>query len=196
MAVYWVAWAIGFSYRAALDPGTGFVASFLGYSFGVGLCEEVCKALPLIWYYRNSAEAGWREARRWGFASGVGFGVAEGIMYSGDYYNGLAPVGIYVVRFVSCVALHAVWSTAAALFIHKHQTLIQEDIGWQDFLPRVVFLVGIPMVLHGLYDTALKKDMNALALVAALASFAWLAYCVETADRVTGGKRRRSARYA
>jgi len=37
---------------------------------------------------------------------------------------------------------------------------------------------GIPMVLHGLYDTLLKREMNAWALVAAVASFAWLAFLV------------------
>ena len=35
------------------------------------------------------------------------------------------------------------------------------------------------MVLHGLYDTLLKKDMNVWALVIALASFAWLAFQIE-----------------
>jgi RsiW-degrading membrane proteinase PrsW (M82 family) len=39
---------IGFSYQAALDPANGFFLSFLGYTFGVGFCEEVVKALPLL----------------------------------------------------------------------------------------------------------------------------------------------------
>jgi hypothetical protein len=34
----------------------------------------------------------------------------------------------------------------------------------------------VPMVLHGLYDTLLKKEMNAWALIPALLSFAFLAY--------------------
>lgn len=181
LVLFWIAWAIGFSYRAAIDQSMGFVPSFLGFTFGVGLCEEVCKALPLIWYYRTYGNAGWREARSWGFASGVGFGVVEGIMYSADQYNGIATGSIYLVRFVSCVALHAVWSTAAALFISKYRTLIQDDIDWYEYIPRVIFLVAVPMVLHGLYDTALKKDLNALALVVALVSFGWLVWCVERA---------------
>jgi hypothetical protein len=32
------------------------------------------------------------------------------------------------------------------------------------------------MVLHGLYDTLLKKEMNALALAVAVVSFLYLAY--------------------
>jgi hypothetical protein len=37
------------------------------------------------------------------------------------------------------------------------------------------------MILHGMYDTFLKKDMNVLALLTAFASFAWLAWNVEHA---------------
>jgi hypothetical protein len=44
----------------------------------------------------------------WGMASGIGFGIAEGIMYSGRYYNGVAGADIHYVRFLSCVALHAI----------------------------------------------------------------------------------------
>jgi len=181
LVLFWIAWAIGFSYRAALDPDTGFVPSFLGYTFGVGLCEEVCKALPLIFYYRTSDRASWRDACTWGFVSGVGFGLAEAILYSANHYNGVSPGSIYVVRFVSCVALHAIWSAAAALFIHRHQTLLQGDLAWHDYIPRVLVVVAVPMILHGLYDTALKKEMNGLALAAALASFAWLAWLIEQA---------------
>jgi len=32
------------------------------------------------------------------------------------------------------------------------------------------------MLLHGLYDTCLKRDMNAAALLVAVASFGWLAF--------------------
>lgn len=195
MVIFWVAWAIGFSYRAALDPNTGFVASFLGFTFGVGLCEEVCKALPILTYYRRPGEASWHKACTWGFSSGVGFGIAEAIMYSGNQYNGVSPLSVYLVRFVSCVTLHAIWAVSTALFIHKHPWIIQGADEWHSYIPRVVAIVSIPMVLHGLYDTALKKDLNSVALVAALVSFAWLAYCMETArdtDEVKPKKRRRA----
>ena len=99
VAIYWTAAAIAYSYRAALDPHTGFLASFLGFSVGVGLCEEVCKALPLIWYYRRDEGTDWREACAIGFGSGVGFGAAEAVVYAGTYYNGVYPMSMYVVRF-------------------------------------------------------------------------------------------------
>ncbi len=177
--LFWIAWAIGFSYRAALDPTIDFVPSFLGYTFGVGFCEEACKALPLLWHYRVKGAMPWRAACTWGFASGVGFGVAEGVMYSADFYNGIEAGDIYLVRFVSCVALHGIWTASVALFIHRFQHILQADFTWYEYVPRVLFLVGIPMILHGLYDTFLKKDMNLLALLVGLASFAWFAWSVE-----------------
>jgi len=37
-------------------------------------------------------------------------------------------------------------------------------------------MIAIPMVLHGLYDTLLKKELDFLALVVAAASFGYLAW--------------------
>ena len=42
-------------------------------------------------------------------------------------------------------------------------------------------VLAVPMVLHGFYDTLLKKDMNVWALVVAFASFAWFAAQIERA---------------
>jgi RsiW-degrading membrane proteinase PrsW (M82 family) len=167
---------IGFSYRAAMDPQNGFLLSFLGFTLGVGFCEEVCKALPLLWHYRHPNEQTWRGAFLWGLASGAGFGIAEGIMYSGSFYNGIHGPGIYVVRFVSCVALHAVWTGSVAITLHQKQGLIQGEMSWYEYIPPLFLIVGVPMVLHGLYDTLLKKEMNALALGVAVLSFAYLAF--------------------
>jgi hypothetical protein len=49
------------------------------------------------------------------------------------------------------------------------------------------------MVLHGLYDTLLKKEMNGMAFAVALASFGWLAWQIESMRRQEGDERPRSA---
>jgi len=69
------------------------------------------------------------------------------------------------------------------LFIQRFAHIIQEDFVWYEFIPRALFLVGIPMILHGLYDAFLKKDMSVLALLTALASFVWLAWSIERTRR-------------
>ncbi|MCA9116221.1 MAG: PrsW family intramembrane metalloprotease [Planctomycetaceae bacterium] len=163
---------IGFSYRAALDPNTGFLMSLFGFTFGVGLCEELCKAIPLVMYLRKHHST-WRGALLVGLASGIGFGISEGISYSSSFYNGVEPGMTYLVRFVSCVGLHALWSGAVALMMYANQDYVF-DLRWEDYFLFVVSYLSIAMVLHGLYDTLLKRETPLLALVIAIGSLGWL----------------------
>jgi RsiW-degrading membrane proteinase PrsW (M82 family) len=171
------------SYDAANDPDSNFFVSAFGFTCGVGLCEELCKALPVLWHYRTRGSLDWRGACLWGFLSGAGFGVSEAIMYCGDMYNGISGGDAYLVRFVSCIALHGIWAAAAAIFICKHQKAIQDSEHWLGLFATAVALVSVPMLLHGLYDTMLKKDMDGAAFAVAIISFGWLVYQIEQARR-------------
>ena len=179
--LFYIVKFIGFSYSAALDSSNGFVLSFLGFTCGVGFCEELCKALPMIKHFRTKATLDWRGACVFGLASGAGFGVSEGITYASRYYNGIAGGDIYIIRFVSCVALHAIWSAAAGITIWKKQFSIQGNMGFLELLLPLVSILAVPMILHGLYDTLLKQGMEGYALLAALGSMAWLAWQIEQA---------------
>lgn len=173
---------IGFSYRAALDPEYGFLMSMMGFTFGVGLCEELSKVLPAVGVLGEKSRWDWKAACCLGLASGVGFGVAEGIMYSSDYYNGVAYGDIYLIRFISCVGLHAIWAAAAAIMAAEK---IREEGAreWGDLVSAALLAIAVPAVLHGLYDTLLKREMPGYALVVAVASFAWLAFVIERLAR-------------
>jgi RsiW-degrading membrane proteinase PrsW (M82 family) len=182
VALFYVAKFIGFSYRAAMGD-TGFLLSLFGFTFGVGLCEEIVKALPLTTLYSLCNDRpGWRGLALWGIASGAGFGVSEGISYSSHFYNGFSPARDYTLRFVSCVALHATWTAAIGIGLYlarqwrEKRHADDKAYGW-----RVVLVFVVPMVLHGLYDTLLKKEMETAALVVAGVSFAWLAVQIESA---------------
>ena len=174
--IFWVLKFIAFSYNAAADPSNGFFLSFLGYTLGVGLCEELVKAIPLLLHYRQPSDQSWRGAFLWGLASGAGFGIAEGIIYSSNHYNGIAGPGIYVVRFISCVALHALWTGSVGITINQRQALIQQEMAWYEYIPPIFLMISVPMVLHGLYDTFLKKELNGAALGVAILSFVFLAF--------------------
>jgi RsiW-degrading membrane proteinase PrsW (M82 family) len=183
-----VARLIGYSYRAAADPENGFFPSFLGFTFGVGFCEELVKALPLVQLVRflglatsqgSSLRADARTLCALGLASGVGFGVSEGITYSQDLYNGIDGPAIYAVRFVSCVALHALWTATVGIVLAQRQITIQGDLGWRMLFP-LVRIVFVPMVLHGLYDTLLTRGMPLVAALIAVGSFIWLVLAMET----------------
>jgi RsiW-degrading membrane proteinase PrsW (M82 family) len=176
--LFYIVKFIGFSYHAATDKNTGFWLSFLGFTFGVGLCEEITKALPVIIWLRKDNKLDWRAACSLGLASGVGFGVAEGIMYAGHYYNGVMPFDIYLTRFISCVALHATW-TAAVCLMAKQNLAGFDSNDATDWAKHLLIIISVPAVLHGLYDTLLKKEMEGYALLIALASFAWLAFMIE-----------------
>lgn len=179
MILFYLIKFIGFSYSAALDPESGVLLSALGFTFGVGLCEELVKAAPVLIHYQSKATWPWQTAVVVGFISGIGFGVSEGITYSSDYYNGVLGGEIYLVRFVSCVALHAVWSGAAAVFAYRQQASLQSAEGFFDSLLWWVAIISVPMVLHGFYDTLLKKDHEGWALFTALLSFLWLILLIE-----------------
>src|SRR5262249_55514416 len=133
--------------------------------------------------FRKHADLDFRGAAIWGLASGVGFGVAEGVMYSSDFYNGVSGAETYVMRFVSCVGLHAVWSAAVAIEVHAHPKESQGIRRWPEYAAALLRVAWIPMILHGLYDTLLKKDLNLVALAVAVASFAWLVVQIERARK-------------
>ena len=170
---------IGFSYSAALDPSNGFFLSFVGFTCGVGLCEELTKALPVMFRFHMDDVPDWRCALLWGLASGIGFGIAEGIMYSSRYYNGLSTGDIYAVRFLSCVALHAVWSGAAAVAIWRRKDWFEHEFEVGEYVASLTWVLGVPIVLHGLYDTFLKREMQWAALLTAAISFLWMVAIIE-----------------
>lgn len=181
LAVIWVFLKfVQFSYMSALHPDSNFILSFLGFTFGVGFLEELVKAGPLLYYYRRYSTLSWRGACRWGLASGLGFGVAESISYAADFYNGISPAEVYLVRFISCVGLHGVWSASVGIAIYNKQKLLQGEISWGEYIAVVLQLIFIPMVLHGLYDTLLKKELNEFAVTVAVVSFGYLAWLIES----------------
>jgi RsiW-degrading membrane proteinase PrsW (M82 family)/DNA-directed RNA polymerase subunit RPC12/RpoP len=200
VALFYIVKFIGFSYRAAMDESYGFLASFFGFTCGVGFCEELTKALPVIVLLHAKENVGWRSACVLGLASGVGFGVMEGIMYSGHFYNGLMSYDIYLTRFISCVALHATWTAAAAVMAEQSMAGFEttETLDWckqllyilavpmilLDWCKQLLYILAVPMILHGLYDTLLKREMGGYALLVAVISFAWLAFMLERARTV------------
>jgi hypothetical protein len=50
---------------------------------------------------------------------------------------------------------------------------------WFAWCVGLVCVFAIPIVLHGLYDTLLKRELNGAALVVAALSFAWLAWLTQ-----------------
>lgn len=160
-----------------------FLATWAGFTFGVGLIEEACKIAPLFVLLLCKKSISWRTAVLWGLASGVGFGVNEGILYSENLYNGIASSMHYVVRFVSCVALHAIWSASAGMSLYHTQDLINQFTEWYEKLVVMLRVLIVVMFLHGLFDALLTREMKAPALMVAAASIIWLGWQIESTRR-------------
>jgi protease PrsW len=156
-----------------------FLACWAGFTFGVGLIEEACKIVPLFLLFLRKKSIAWRTAVLWGLASGVGFGVNEGILYSETFYNGIGSSMQYVVRFVSCVALHAIWSASAGISLYYTQSLLNQMSEWYEKAVVMLRVLIVVMFLHGLFDALLTRELKAPALMVAAASFIWLTYQIE-----------------
>lgn len=169
---------IAYSYQTAADPDANFLLSLFGFTFGIGFCEEFAKILP-VWFMLEKREAAWNAALVTGLVSGVAFGVAEGVHYSEYSYNGVAPLITYLIRFVSCVALHAAFTGGAALFIERrYDRLSRAESPLEIMAVMLVYLLPT-MLLHGLYDTFLKVNMLSWSVLTAFATFGWLALQIE-----------------
>src|SRR5262249_34694091 len=93
VGVVWLLSAQGFfpvSHYEVFHETNDVTLHLFGYVIMVGMFEEMAKALPLLWRFRTHGPLRWRSACLWGLASGVGFGVSEGVFYSSFFYNGLA----------------------------------------------------------------------------------------------------------
>jgi len=172
--IFWIIQFISWSYLAGYMTDGPFMVQWLGFTFGVGLCEEFVKAFPvlcLIWSARRSLD--WRSMRAWGLASGVGFGISEAIHYCGEFYNGVSGGDAYLIRFFTCVGFHALLTAGSALLLFNNADEVS-DREWYGVLGNVVFYLMPAMLMHGLYNTLVTRDMVLAAFFVGVASFVWV----------------------
>ncbi|MEB3295779.1 MAG: PrsW family glutamic-type intramembrane protease [Synechococcales bacterium] len=156
---------------AAIDFNTktdlNFIFRLVGFVLGVGLLEEVCKALPVYFFLLRSGEL--RDpltAAFYGSISGLGFAISEGVVYSMLYARGLVEgeisVGAYAlvstIRFVCLPLFHAIWAGIVGYFLG----LAAINPARQSAL---IFIgIAIAATLHGLYNT-FSSQLSAIAVI-------------------------------
>ncbi|MBI2930861.1 MAG: PrsW family intramembrane metalloprotease [Planctomycetes bacterium] len=79
--------------------------------------------------------------------------------------------------------MHAAWSAATAVLLWRRQEEVQNVDAWYGFAIPVLKILGISMILHGLYDTLLKRDLGVPALAVAVVSFVWFFWLYEWGQR-------------
>ncbi len=135
--------------------GGGLMFRLVGFILGVGVLEEICKALPvyLLIAYKKLPDP--LSSAFYGAMSGLGFAIAEGVAYSFRYASGLSKgqldLGSYVaantIRFVSLPLFHAILAGIVGYFVGL--TIINPSRR-----NALCFLgVLIAATLHGLYNT-------------------------------------------
>lgn len=130
---------------------SAFPLSLIGYVLGVGLTEEIGKAIPLFIITRRSKEPLIPQTLVfYGLISGIAFGVFEGVQYQMGINAEQEYTTAYflnILRLTSLPFIHAVWCGIAGYFISFASLYPKYRIALS-FLA-----IAIPAVLHGIYDT-------------------------------------------
>lgn len=161
--VFGVLKAIGYCYQEAFSGSSESPIAwrFVTMLFSVAICEELVKFAPVLFFAKTCTRQ--MSARRLMFiaaSSGLGFGIAEGLFYSFTMYQPMeAPLGLYLVRFASCVALHAIWTMACAyiMYLSSHGlrdwTMLSGSDGLTGSLFAISLVCAVSAVTHAVYNT-------------------------------------------
>ena len=130
---------------------TTFPLSVIGYTLGVGLTEELAKAVPiLIILYRAKEPLIPQTVVYYGFISGIAFGVWEGVQYQmtvNAEQEYTVSFYLNILRLTSLPFLHACWCGIAGYFL-----------AFANLYPKYrkglyVLAIAIPALIQGLYDS-------------------------------------------
>lgn len=186
-----LAYAYGLTDQSPFAGNTPLL-TFIGYVLSVGLLEEVIKALPVVFLVATDRVSTWRLACLVGFASGIGFGIAEGIWYHESVYNQPPTLAAalsgqwqphtsglltYLIRFFPVAGLHGIYSAIAAMLIYRRR----ERFGFRvDNALQVLWPVSGVICIHALYNSLLAFDHTVAAFLTDVFAFLWFVAVVET----------------
>jgi protease PrsW len=139
------------SWLYSMTQSGSFFGRMIGFIFGVGVTEEIIKAVPLLYFLRKAKEPILPQTLvYYGMISGLGFGLLEGVLYQTTTnvdleYN--VAFFMNIARLTTLPFLHSIWAGIAGYFI-----------AFANLYPRnrqglYVMAIAIPAILHGLYDT-------------------------------------------
>ncbi len=164
-AFVFLAWGLGVPnvnpfYAFTESP---FPMSVLGYTLGVGITEELAKAVPLlIILYRAKEPLIPQTVVYYGLISGIAFGVWEGVQYQmtvNAEQEYTVSFYLNILRLTSLPFLHACWCSIAGYFL-----------AFANLYPKYrkglyVLAIAIPALIHGLYDSIADWPFVSLFMV-------------------------------
>ena len=132
--------------------GTGndaFLVRMFAFILGVGICEEVCKALPLIFFGRSKpALLTPHNAIYLGIMSGLGFALAEVVQYSISYWQNSAQVSAMLVTECLDQSRNLYGSINAQSFadkLHSAMPFLVEYYG-KTIIAQIVRFMSLPLL--------------------------------------------------
>lgn len=139
------------SYFYSLTQSTIWLSRLTGFIFGVGFCEELIKAIPLLLILSKAKEPLIPQTMVfYGLMSGIAFGVFEGVQYQTTVNTQLGYSQAFfmnISRLTSLPFLHAIWAGIAGYFIAFAALYPKYRIS-------LFFLaIFIPAFIHGMYDS-------------------------------------------
>jgi RsiW-degrading membrane proteinase PrsW (M82 family) len=139
------------SFFYSLIESKVWIIRLTGFIFGVGICEEFVKAIPLfIFLFRAKEPIIPQTMVFYGLISGIAFGVYEGVQYQTTINTQLEYSNAFfmnITRLTSLPFLHAIWTGIAGYFIAFAALYPKYRIS-------LFFLsIFIPALIHGFYNT-------------------------------------------
>ncbi len=168
--------AIGAAYEAIHSENV--LVRWLGYVFGVGLCEEATKLLPLalLVMWRSDRHLSVHTFLCLGFISGLGFGIGEAL-YGYAPWSSVYAVSDNVIRWYSAVPSHAIYTTVCAAFLWRLADQLENAEGFWERAIVIGMAVGVMALVHGTYNTVCSFGVAAALVMEAL-SFVLLIWAV------------------
>jgi len=165
------------------------LVQWMGFVFGVGVPEELCKALVLFFVAKRFAPLPPQAMLFYGLMAGLGFGIYEGISYQTSHNfrfasdaAGLRDPATFaaeyyllnLIRLTTLPLLHAIWTGMAGYFIGFAAQFPERKRG------LLIVAIGVPALLHGSYNAFSNGALGlAVALVSVLALNLYLAKSVD-----------------
>jgi RsiW-degrading membrane proteinase PrsW (M82 family) len=163
----WLIKGVGAAYQVAtesaytIDHGS-FVELIGPTILSVGIFEEGLKLLPVVLAFATRQVTRQSGLLFIGAASGLAFGVAEGVWILGNY-PGQPMLSHVVVRFVGGAACHAVMtSLAVMLFLAMRRRMSLRPRFALEVMAGIAASIAMAGV-HGLYDTLLVVNLRQAA---------------------------------
>jgi len=188
-------WSVLFQWT---QPANAFLLQWLGYVFGVGVPEELCKALVLFFVVRRFKPIPPQAMLFYGLMAGLGFGIYEGVSYQTSYNFRFAVDAagyrdrttfaaeyylLNLIRLTTLPFLHAIWTGMAGYFIGFAAQFPGRKRG------LLIVAIGVPALLHGSYNAFGSAALGlVIALVSVLALNLYLAKSVDF-ERLLGERR-------